>query len=473
MVPPGLSGVLGMPLPKFCASPWAEGVLRMDGKLLTCCKNAHSQGNWLTAGVDAAWLSPEFVSFREKVIAGEYPDELCRVCHSNGTAQSLKQLLQRAIREYGTMLQGAGAVGVADMRHLFDILDHKKPDDRFREVIAKARKRCATWRLHSKVFLLPAHALLFVSKFEKIITVIDDFVSGNPRPSVVAPFRQGNLIAVCNARCIHCPGLFTGEISEGAVVNGGRFKEMPVDDVERAFAREDDIIDFFMNGSEFLFSKAWEDVAKRLQRQGVRVRFSTNGMLLTERNADLLIKNRYLGKLNVSLDGGTKETIEAVRVRVKYDRVMQNLDYLLRLAAVERYSFVFSLSFALMTDNYRTLPDFVDLAARLRDINPAIVPSILVQPLAKKGIDSYGAFFREHHPSLIDHSELRERFESMLARSEALKIPVVVFFTHALADFIKRGCPIPSIEFIGNRTSQLEEEIALAPYGTGAAASHA
>jgi hypothetical protein len=110
-----------------------------------------------------------------------------------------------------------------------------------------------------------------------------------------------------------------------------------------------------------------------------------------------------------------------------------------------------------MTDNYRTLPDFVDLAARLRDINPAIVPTIMVQPLAKKGVGSYGAFFRAHHPSLIDRSELHDRFATMHERAEALGIPVLVFFTYKIADFIRRGCPIPSIEFIEAGGSQLED----------------
>ena len=54
---------------------------------------------------------------------------------------------------------------------------------------------------------------------------------------------------------------------------------MPIEDVERSFAREDDIIDFFLNGSEFLLLKSWQDIARRLKAQGVRVRVSTNGML--------------------------------------------------------------------------------------------------------------------------------------------------------------------------------------------------
>jgi len=173
------------------------------------------------------------------------------------------------------------------------------------------------------------------------------------------------------------------------------------------------------------------------------VRLSTNGMLLTRHASDLLIKNGYLGKLNVSLDGGTKEIIETVRVGVKYDRVIANLEYLLRLAAVKRYTFIFSLSFALMTDNYHTLPKFVELAARLRDINPAVPPTIAVQALAKKRHSGYADFLSEHHPSLISHRALQDSFSAMQNRAEALGIFVSVFFTYGLADFIARGCPNP------------------------------
>ena len=156
--------------------------------------------------------------FREKVIAGEYPDESCELCDSNGTVLSLRQLLQRALDEYLGMARGAGANGAEDIATIYSILDKTEPDAAFQAIIDKAIHRLSQWRLDISKGGLPAYSSLFVAKLEKIITVVQDFVTGNVHPSVVAPFRQANLIAVCNARCIHCPGRFTGDISEGAPV---------------------------------------------------------------------------------------------------------------------------------------------------------------------------------------------------------------------------------------------------------------
>ena len=66
----------------------------MDGRTLTCCRNPTGFGNWIENGVDGTWNAPEFVRFREKIITGEYPDEFCELCDSNGTALSLRQLLE-------------------------------------------------------------------------------------------------------------------------------------------------------------------------------------------------------------------------------------------------------------------------------------------------------------------------------------------------------------------------------------------
>jgi len=88
----------------------------MDGRILTCCRNPTGFGNWIENGVDGTWNAPEFVRFREKIIAGEYPDEFCELCDSNGTALSLRQLLERALDEYVAMAWSAGANGAEDYR---------------------------------------------------------------------------------------------------------------------------------------------------------------------------------------------------------------------------------------------------------------------------------------------------------------------------------------------------------------------
>ena len=171
-----------MPKPKFCASGWAGAVLRMDGRTLTCCRNPTGFGNWIENGVDGTWNAPEFVRFREKVIAGEYPDESCELCDSNGAALSLRQLLQRALDEYLGMARGAGANGAEDIATIYSILDKTEPDAAFQAIIDKAIHRLSQWRLDISKGGLPAYSSLFVAKLEKIITVVQDFVTGMYAP---------------------------------------------------------------------------------------------------------------------------------------------------------------------------------------------------------------------------------------------------------------------------------------------------
>lgn len=446
------------PPPKFCASPWVEGVLRMRGDFGACCKNPTDFGAWKVNGVAKVWVSEKYQAFRESIISGKYPDAFCETCCLNGSSQSLRQLVQKPLQDYAIALKIQHATGIYNIARLRDILDKRNEDEETRLVLTNYRKHLdqCSWML--KTGKLPQSLEIPISKLKAISQVVEDFITGNPAPTTVAPLRQGNLIAICNARCIHCPGLFTEEIVEGAPMeDGSRFKEMSEEDIAKCFEKEDHIFDFFMNGSEFLFSKKWLVIAQRLKDQGVKIRMSTNGMLLTEANARLLIDNEYLGKLNLSLDGGTKETIEKIRQRVDFDRVIKNLSFLLGYAAEKNYVFTFSMSFALMDINYTELPKFVELAARFNAINPNIKPSIMVQPLARKGVSEYRDFVVKHHPSIIDREKLTAAFVQMNEGSKSSGITVYVFFTWNLSDYIDKGCPIPPADFVV--TSKLESQL--------------
>lgn len=451
----------GVPPPrKFCASPWVEGVLRMRGDFGTCCKNPTDFGPWKVDGVAKVWVSEKYQAFRKAIINGKYPDVFCETCCLNGSSQSLRQLIQKPLQDYATTLREHHREGFYHVGRIKEILEKQDADEEVKLVLLNYRKHLEQCSWLIKTGKLPSTLGVTISKLTIIGKVVEDFLSGNVAPTAVAPLRQGNLIAICNARCIHCPGLFTKEISEGAPMpDGSRFKEMSEDDVEKCFEKEEDIFDFFMNGSEFLFSKNWPTVAERLKKQGVKIRISTNGMLLNEKNARALIDNGYLGKLNLSLDGGTKKTIEQVRQRVDFDRVVENLSFLLSYAASKNYVFTFSMSFALMDINYSELPHFVELADQLQKINSKIRPTIMVQPLARKGVAEYRDFVAKHHPSAINKEALDTAFRTMNERSKLTGIPVNVFFTWSLADFISKGCPIPPPDFIvtGASESQLDD----------------
>lgn len=455
----------------FCASPWVELVFGLSGNCTPCCRNSTVLGEWRTSSLREIWHSDAAVRMREEIAAGRFPDAMCGACFSNNTHASLRKLLQKAFFEIVTGLEGDGARGLEDIEALKSILDKTVHDDETRRVLAVFDARVA--RLESAVprGAGPLYGVR-VGKLRVIRDVVDDFLSCEPRPKRAAPLREPNLIAVCNARCIHCSGAISGDVSRGRrLPDGSHIQQMSFEDVERTLVEEDSILDFFMNGTEILFSKHWRAVADRLSGQGIRLRISTNGMLLTPETSRYLVERGVVGKLNVSLDGATRETVEKIRRRVSYDTVMANLRAFYGQLERLNYPVAVSLSFVLCKDNYRELPDFVRLAAGFGRTAPPTTlagklkrwarnlpglrkkrrfsrPHILIQGMSPYGPARYGAHYRENCHAAIDRGELERSFEEMLAVAERLNVRVIVFYRHELADFVGAGCPFPSIDFI-------------------------
>lgn len=95
----------------------------------------------------------------------------------------------------------------------------------------------------------------------------------------------------------------------------------------------------------------------------ITVGFNTNGMLLTERRAERLVR-AGLGWLHVSLDGARAATYEGIRGRGRFERVARNVRGLVRVrrrlgAGLPSISLVF----VAMRRNLAELPDLVGLAA--------------------------------------------------------------------------------------------------------------
>ena len=166
----------------------------------------------------------------------------------------------------------------------------------------------------------PHHELhLAINKLRVLGEALEDYLKGELLPRRLGTFRQSQLQAKCTARCVMCAGKYTGEI-----VNGPTMDSKYTDE---AFADPEDITDFWCNGSEYLFYKDWKKVALMLRKEGIRMRVSTNGILLTESTIDFMIDNDLLGFVTLSLDAATKETMESTRIRVNYDKNMQRIRY--------------------------------------------------------------------------------------------------------------------------------------------------
>lgn len=419
----------------FCAAPWTEGVLGADGSFHTCCRNGTKFGNWLQSGLREAWLSPAYQKFRDCIRKGVYPNEECRKCAANGTARSLFDDLHLPLQYQSAELFKLSGRSIPEISALRAILPAIKADDYTTKVLSDYFQALRLVE-ESPVFLLAGAARL-VDKLVTLGRIVEDFLAGSLTPRAVAPFRQTRLIARCNARCIQCPGVYNGEVEHGG--------QMPAGAVAEAFSNPEDIIDFFMNGSEFLLYPGWKEIAGQLAGNGVKLSISTNGILLTESNIRYLVDHRMLFKLNVSLDGASRKTVEAIRRNVNYDRLLHHLSFLFEYSSEKRCEYDLSFSFVLMKMNFREFPGMVRLVHELRGESRHPRVNVFCQALEFYGGAAYQAFVHEQHHSLAPGDELEAVFREVHDESKRTGIPVSVFYSHPIADFIKQGFPFPAL----------------------------
>lgn len=441
---------VGKPERLFCAAPWLESVLYNDGSYRICSRNNRVFGDWREKPLAETWNGEGLREFRKQVAAGEYPDNDCRGCHQAGTYQSLGRILTTPVHNSLRFLVLSYLITYDEYLYL------EKLPELFSLDAPDAQKRLAEYELQLKGlmfrFRLEGHGLHLpkLRKLANIIEIVKSYHAGEEAPSVVGPFRQVQLIAKCNARCVMCPGKFSGEIVTGSAIEPG--------ELEQAMDAPQDIVDFFCNGSEFLLFKGWKEVAQRLKVSGVAsLRLSTNGMLLTKDTTEYLIDNEVIGHLNVSLNAGTKETLERVQKNVRWDRLLQNVDHLVAYAEEKKVYFPMSFSFIVMRSNFHELPDFLRLVADYKRACKTLDPHVMIMSLENAGEKDYRHFLYEEHPAFAPREEMVKAFSEAAVIAEREKI-VASLYNYGpvknLADFVKADFPLP--EFFHHESADKE-----------------
>lgn len=481
------------PTPNFCAAPWVEGLVRPDGTFQTCCRNATSFGNWPQEGLQAAWHSARFQDFRKRIAEGKFPDTSCKMCYDNGTVRSLYQelhgpfqlnkrivfdylntalpeivqieklfvqkepnaeatdilkryfqsldALQGQVHQAGSARQGLINRMVCKSFYFADYLvDQARRHRRIGIALVKSGALPLLKHFTGRPFVPAFSSATYenaLTKLRTIGTIARSYLYRDLTPPVVAPFRQVGLIYRCNARCIHCPGRFSGEITEGP--------ELDKDLVDQAFSYPEGIIDFYMNGSEFLFYRDWKRIAARLVDNGTKLSISTNGILLTPPTIQYLIDKQIIKSLNISIDGATKETVESIRTNVNFEKLVHSIDFLFHYATEKQYNLSFSFSFVLMKKNYREFPRLVTLVHQLKGDRAYPTVTVYCQALENAGIEGYGDFVHQQHHSLIERSELMSTFDEALKESQRTGISTNAFYYLPIKDFVQQGYPFPPL----------------------------
>lgn len=214
-----------------------------------------------------------------------------------------------------------------------------------------------------------------------------------------------------------------------------------------------------MHGSEFLCYCSWKSIARHLKNHGVPLGISTNGIALTPPNIMFLIDHKIIHALNISLDGATRETVERIRVNVKFDRLIQQIRFLLDYSNEKNYFFALIFSFVLMKQNYHELPGMIRLMGELLDKRKSPIAYVSCQSLIFYPDPRYEAFTAQEHHTCIPLEALLAMFHDAQKASHETGIQTNVFSYPTIDAFIEAGCPIPTLD---NKIILLEKQCAVA-----------
>jgi len=423
----------------FCSAPWTDCISYSDGALKTCDRNIASFGNWQESGLKNTWESPAFQEFRRAIREGRYPDQDCASCHNNGTQRTASSSLIGAYALHYNFLRsflGCGEDGhIPELASLHALLSTRHATEESDRALSLYFAHLDRLRAeNSEAYNVNPHFHNALVKLRVLGEALEDYLHGALKPRRVATFRQAQLQAKCTARCVMCAGLYTREIIDGPT--------MDTQYVDEAFAELEDVTDFWCNGAEYLFYKDWKKVALMLAKEGVKMRISTNGILLTESTIDFMLDHDLLAFLTMSLDAATKETMESTRIRVNFEKNMARIRHLLSQATERGLQFEFTAAFVMMKRNLHELPAFVHLIKSLMPPNCVPHVQVLCQPLENFNIPGYRQFVHREHHALLGEAELRRIFTEVNRAHLATGVGVT-FYNQRLNDFMAADMPFP------------------------------
>ena len=167
-------------------------------------------------------------------------------------------------------------------------------------------------------------------------------------------------VGQCNLRCQMCSIQFR---QDGPPYGPPAF--MQFETFTRLIDQMANVQELHMQGlGEPMMHPRFFDMVEYATGKDIRVTTNSNLTLLNEKRAERCVSSG-LDCLHISIDGATAETYERIRVRAHFDRVLGNLERLLRVR--ERLGSTHPtlvMVVVIMRQNLHELPDLVRLASR-------------------------------------------------------------------------------------------------------------
>lgn len=441
------------PPPRYCSAPWTQGVFQINGALRPCCRSAVGFGKITDLTPIGAWHSVTAQEFRSKITKGDFPHETCRICYENGTSAKLSYDVGRSVRKcfdalYRFLHEIRPEYLVERDRAQLNIILENNHITPAQETFLLGFYNKLLNLADSELTKLESFPTQYLRKLISNLEVLLDYFSGSLTPRRLSPFRQISLITHCNALCIHCTVLQWDKVaSKTPAVGWNNRQAMSEDLLNMALTDREAITDFFLNGTELLMYKNWRKIAEVLFQEKVAFSLSTNGILLDRSTIDFLLSKPYLGNLNISVDGGTPETIERIRVNVSFARLNAQIPYLFQKLKEYEHSITIQFSYVLMKSNFKELPQLIELIVRWRGDQESRRVSILIQSLDYAPGKEYRELVDTEHVTRIDRFELYAVLHEVNRLAQENNIEVTIFYSYLLHEFLENRVPLPGIPF--------------------------
>ena len=144
-----------------------------------------------------------------------------------------------------------------------------------------------------------------------------------PRPPEIVQIESTN---ICNARCVFCPR--DAMLRPQGVMDDALYRKV-VDECAAIGIRHVRLHNY---GEPFVDRRLVDKIDYAKQRGIAEVGLISNGSLITDEAARGVVR-AGLDAINISLDASGREVFEATRIGLSYDKVVANVERLLRVRA--------------------------------------------------------------------------------------------------------------------------------------------
>lgn len=248
----------------------------------------------------------------------------------------------------------------------------------------------------------------------------------------------------CNLLCVMCPRTVGKSPSSGTV-----YGDLPLellDKIESLLPHLDQVVLSWIG--EPLLNRRIGEIVDRIKRWSIHVHITTNGMLLNDHYAELIVQKR-VDSVAVSIDGASDDVFERVRAGGNLARIKENIQRLQDVKAKHHALAPFlQVAFVAQPDNVAELPDMVDLVKSIgiRQFTVSAMDDFLVpQDLT---VSDFGAL----GPKEFARRKFGEMMEKARAADMSIGIESAHRFYHEIGDIASYGEAIPDELFSNDYT---------------------